>query len=112
VVLQVLLVRKERKEQQVQLALLVQQGHKVQPVQRELQDHLEVEVEHLDHKAQLVRQVQPDLQVLRVQLEQRERQALQVQLVRQVRQVQRAQQVPLGFLMLQLCRLTTSRLAQ
>jgi hypothetical protein len=85
----------------VQLDLLVQQGHKVQLVQRELQDHLEVAVEHLDHKAQLAQQVQPVLQELRVQLEQRERQALQVQLGPQVQQVQRAQQVPLVYQMLQ-----------
>jgi hypothetical protein len=103
VVLQVLLVRKERKEQQVQLALLVQQGHKVQPVQRELRDHLEVEVEHLDHKVQrglLAQLVQLVLQELQVQLEQLVRQVLQVQLVRQVRQEQRVQQVLLVLLKL------------
>jgi hypothetical protein len=59
----------------------------VQPVQRELQDHLEVEAEHLDRKVQLVRQVQPVLQELRVQPVQRERQALREQLVPQEQQV-------------------------
>jgi hypothetical protein len=102
VVHQVLQVRKARKEQQVLLALLVQQGHKVQPAQRELQDHLEVEAEHLDHKVQLVRQVQPVLQELRVQPVQRERQALREQLVPQVQQEQQAQQVLLVYQMLQL----------
>ncbi len=84
------------------LVVLVQQGHKVQPVQWELQDHLEVAVEHLDHKVQLVQQVQPDLQELRVQLEQRERQALREQLVPQVQQVQPELQAPLVYQMLQL----------
>jgi hypothetical protein len=54
VVHQVRLVRKERKVQPVQLALLVQQDHKEQPVQRERQDLLEVEAAHLDLKVQQV----------------------------------------------------------
>jgi hypothetical protein len=57
VVHQVRLVRKERKAQLVQLALPVQQDHKEQLVQRVRQDHLEVEVEHLDRKVQQVQQV-------------------------------------------------------
>jgi hypothetical protein len=109
VVHQVLPVRKERKEQQVQLALLVQQGrqdHKVQPVQRELQDHLEVEAEHLDHKVQrepLEQQVQQVLQELPVQLVQLVQQVLREQLVPQVQQEQQVQpelQVLLEFLKL------------
>jgi hypothetical protein len=87
VVHQVLLVHKVRKEQQVQLDLLVQQGHKVQLVQRELQDHLEVEVEHLDRKEQQELLVQLVRQELQVHLEQLERQALREQLVPQVPQV-------------------------
>jgi hypothetical protein len=38
--------------QPVLLALLAQLDHKVQPVQRELQDLLEVEAVHLDRKEQ------------------------------------------------------------
>jgi hypothetical protein len=82
VVHQVRLVRKERKVQPVLLALLVQQGHKVQLVQRELQDLLEVAVEHLDRKEQ---------QELLVQLVLQERQALREQ---PVPQEQRVQPVP------------------
>ncbi len=83
------------------LVLLVQQGHKVQPVQWELQDHLEVAVEHLDHKVQLAQQVLPVLQELRVQPVQRERQALREQLVLQVQPEQPELQVPLEYQMLQ-----------
>jgi hypothetical protein len=100
VVHQVLPVRKERKEQQVQLDLLVQQGqqdHKVQPVQRELLDHLEVEAEHLDHKVQREPLGQLAQQVLLAQLVQ---QVLRVQLVPQVQQVQPELQVLLEFLKL------------
>ncbi len=82
------------------LALLVQQDHKVQLAQRELQDHLEVEAEHLDHKVQLAQQVQPVLQEQQVQLEQRERQALREQLDPQVQQVQPELQAPLELLKL------------
>jgi hypothetical protein len=104
VVHQVRLVRKERKAQLVQLALLVQQGHKVQPVQRERQDLPEVEVEHLDLKVQLELLVQLVRQELQVhleqleQLEQLERQALRELLVPQAPQVQRAQQDLLALL--------------
>jgi hypothetical protein len=94
VVHQVLLVRKERKGQLVQLALLVQQGHKVQPVQRERQDLPEVEVEHLDLKVQLELLVQLVRQELQVHLVQRERQALREQLVPQEQQALREQLVP------------------
>jgi hypothetical protein len=71
----------------VQLVLLVQQDHKVQPVQQELQDRLEAEAAHLGHKVQLAQQVQLVRQALPVQLEQRERQVLQEQMVPQVQQV-------------------------
>jgi hypothetical protein len=98
VVLQVLPVRKERKVQPVLLALLVQLDHKVQPVQRELQDLPEVEVEHLDRKEQQELLVQLVRQELQVHLEQLERQALREQLVPQVPQVQRAQQDLLALL--------------
>jgi hypothetical protein len=72
----------------------------VQPVQRERQDLPEVEAEHLDHKVQLVRQVQPVLQELRVQPVQRERQALREQLVLQVQQAQQELRDLLVFLKL------------
>jgi hypothetical protein len=80
-------VRKERKVQPVQLALLVQQDHKEQLVQRERQDLLEVEAAHLDRKEQqelLVQLVRQELQAQQVQLE---RQALRELLVPQAPQV-------------------------
>jgi hypothetical protein len=59
----------------------------VQPVQRVLQDLLEVEAVHLDLKVQLELLVQLVRQELQVHLEQLERQALREQLVPQVPQV-------------------------
>ncbi len=96
----------------MQLVLLVQQDHKVQPVQQELQDRLEAEAAHLGHKARLAQQVQLVRQALPVQLEQRERQVLQEQMVPQV--LPELPELPdlLAFPMLQLCRLTISLSAQ
>jgi hypothetical protein len=87
--------------QPVQLALLAQLDHKVQPVQRERQDLPEVEVEHLDRKEQQELLVQLVRQELQVHLEQLERQALRELLVPQAPQVQRAQQDLLEYQMLQ-----------
>jgi hypothetical protein len=101
VVHQVRLVRKERKEQPVQLALPAQQGHKEQLVQRERQDLPEVEVEHLDRKAQQVQPallVQQELQVQRAQQVRQVRQVLREQLDPQVQRVQPVQLVLLELL--------------
>jgi hypothetical protein len=109
---QVLLVRKERKAQLELQVLPAQLDLKEQLVQRERQDLPEVEVEHLDHKVQREQQVQLVRQELQVQRAQQERQVLREQLVPQEQREQPVQPDPLGFLILQLCRLTTSRLAQ
>jgi hypothetical protein len=82
------LVRKERKVQPVQLALLVLQDHKEQLVQRERQDLLEVEAAHLDLKVQRVQRVQLVQLELQAQQAQQVRQVLREQLVPQVQRVQ------------------------
>jgi hypothetical protein len=98
------LVRKERKVQQGLQVLLVQRAHKARLVQRELQDLLEAEAVHLDHKVQQVQQVQLVRQVQRELPAQRVPQVPQAQLVPQVQLEQQVRLVLLEFLKLFMAR--------